>query len=589
MKLNLGISAYYHDSAAALAIDGDIVSAAHEERFSRIKHDKSFPFQSISFCLEKNNISINELESITFYEDIELKSKRIKSTIVKNFPTNLPFALNYFSDLFSGRIITKKKLHNDLLDLGLERKLLDKIVHMGEHHRSHAASTFYLSPFNKATVVVMDGVGEWDTTSIWIGDGTFLNKISSIKFPHSIGLLYSTFTSFLGFKVNSGEYKVMGLAPYGEPLFHDLIMENLIDGFIFEDFKLNMNFFSFDRSFKMFNKNFENLFNCKQRLPETPLLKVHMDIAASIQSVCNHLTEKVVEYAVKRTGIKNIALSGGVALNCVSNSNILKQDWCGNLWVQPASGDAGGSIGCALSSYYLNKDLKNKRKLKDFSCYLGPEYNNEQIENSLIEHEAVFKKMQFQKLLKIISKELSSGKVVGWFQGSAEFGPRALGNRSIIADPRIETMQKDLNLKIKFRESFRPFAPAVLSEMSDEYFKKQKTDSPFMLLVTEVKNKIELPAVTHLDGSARLQTVKKSENKVFHSLLTEFYKQTGCPVLINTSFNVRNEPMVLKPSDAYRCFMATNMDVLVVGDYILYKEDQPLSNVSRYYDNYEMD
>jgi carbamoyltransferase len=366
-------------------------------------------------------------------------------------------------------------------------------------------------------------------------------------------------------------------------------MENLIDEFIFEDFKLNMNFFSFDRSFRMFNKNFENLFKCKQRPPETPLLKIHMDIAASIQLVCNHLTEKVVGYAVKTTGVKNIALSGGVALNCVSNSNILKQDWCDNLWIQPASGDAGGSIGCALSSYYVNNVLKIKRKPKDFSCYLGPEYNEEQIESSLIRHEAVFEKFQLQKLLKIISKELSSGKVVGWFQGPAEFGPRALGNRSIIADPRIETMQQDLNLKIKFRESFRPFAPAVLYEMSDKYFKKQKTDSPFMLLVNEVKGKIKLPAVTHLDGSARLQTVKRSENEIFHSLLSEFYKETGCPVLINTSFNVRNEPMVLTPSDAYRCFMATNMDVLVIGNYILYKEDQPLSNVSRYYDNYDMD
>ena len=609
----LGISAFYHDSAACLIDDGEIIAAAQEERFTRIKYDANFPVNAITYCLAEANLTPDKIDYIVFYDKPFLKFERLLETYLafaprgfQNFVTSVPIWVK--EKLFQKSLITKT-----LRDLwGKEIDWTERLL-FSEHHLSHAASAFFPSPFNEAAVLTMDGVGEWSTTSLAIGHGNELSVHKEINFPHSLGLLYSAFTYYVGFKVNSGEYKLMGLAPYGEPKYSNLIKENLID--IKEDgsFALDLNFFNYCTGLTMTNEKFNILFGGVPRNPETEISQRDMDIAASIQKVTEEVLIKLVKGVAKTSGQKNLCLAGGVALNCVANGKLLREEIFENIWVQPASGDAGGALGAALGAYHimLNKKRKPSDKIDNMKgSFLGPEYSELKINETLEGCGAVFSNHSQEEIIELTAKDLADGKAVGWFSGRMEFGPRALGNRSILADPRSESMQKMLNLKVKYRESFRPFAPSILREDLSDWF-EMDIDSPYMLLVANVVesqrkvitkeegvltgvDKINyprstIPAVTHVDFSSRIQTVHKETNLTFYRLLEQFKKLTNFPVLINTSFNVRGEPIVLTPEDAFRCFMGTELDVLVVGNAYMKKAEQPKSLYSNYRSQYELD
>ena len=607
----LGISAFYHDSAAAIIVDGEIVAAAQEERFTRKKHDASYPKNAINYVLKEACLKLSEINHIVFYEKPFLKFERLLETYVgfsprgfKSFSLSMPLWLS--EKLF------QKKLLFDALQYQDNNFNDIKKINFSEHHLSHAASAFFSSPYDEAIILTLDGVGEWATTTVSLGKNNKINILKEIHFPHSLGLLYSAFTYFLGFKVNSGEYKVMGLAPYGEPKFKDIIFSKLIDVKDDGSFKLNMDYFNYATGLTMTNHKFAKLFNIERRNPENKLLQIHMDIAASIQAATEEVVLKITKFLFNEFKLQNLCMAGGVALNCVANSKILKEGLFKNIWIQPASGDAGGALGAAQAFYY--QQLDNSRKiLKTDSMngsYLGPQFTDDEVENELKNCGANYKKLNLDQIIKDTAKILSEEKAVGWFQGRMEFGPRSLGNRSIIADPRSEKMQKNLNLKVKYRESFRPFAPAVLFEKVSEWF-EINSQSPYMLLVADVKktkqvqmtnkqmnlfgiNKLNvkrsnIPAVTHVDYSARVQTVHKETNPIFHKLIEEFEKITQCPVLVNTSFNVRGEPIVCSVTDAFNCFMGTDLDVLVCNNFILYKQDQNASLLIDYKNRYELD
>ena len=611
MTYILGISAFYHDSAAALIEDGKIISAAQEERFSRKKHDARYPFHAVDFILKSNNLRLNDIDYIVFFEKPFLKFERLLETYLafaprgfKSFSLSMPIWLR--EKLFQKKFLFDKlKLHDKNF------KNIDKIK-FSEHHYSHAASAFFPSPFENAVVLTLDGVGEWATTTVAIGKKNKLEMIKEIHFPHSLGLLYSAFTYYTGFKVNSGEYKVMGLAPYGSPKFKSLILEKLIDLKDDGSFKLNMDYFNYATGLTMTNKKFSDLFGKPVRDPKKDkLTQFHMDIAASIQAVTEEIVLRLTKSVATEYKINNLCLAGGVALNCVANGKILKEKIFKDLWIQPAAGDAGGSLGAALAYWY--KELKNPREIfKDQmqGSYLGPKYDDQVISENLKKLNAKFKKFTSEEIIKITAKELSNSKTVGWFQGKMEFGPRALGGRSILADPRSEKMQKELNLKIKFRESFRPFAPSVLREKVSEWF-NLSYDSPYMLLVADVEKskqvrmtdkdknlfgidklnikRSSIPAVTHVDYSARIQTVHKNTNPKYYDLISEFNNITKCPVLVNTSFNVRGEPIVCSIEDAFNCFMGTNLDILVIENFIMFKNDQEKQLIKSYEDKFELD
>ncbi len=607
----LGISAFYHDSAAAIILDGKIIAAAQEERFTRIKHDPSFPKNAINYALKEASLKLNEVDHVIFYEKPFLKFERLLETYIgfsprgfKSFSMSMPLWL-------SEKLFQKKLIFDALKEQDKNFNDIKKI-NFSEHHLSHAASAFFSSPYDEAVILTLDGVGEWATTTISLGKNNKINILKEIHFPHSLGLLYSAFTYFLGFKVNSGEYKVMGLAPYGEPSFKDIILDELID--VKEDgsFKMNMDYFNYATGLTMTNNKFAKLFNMERREPENKLLQIHMDIAASIQAATEEIILKITRFLFKEFKIQNLCMAGGVALNCVANGKILKDGLFKNIWIQPASGDAGGALGAAQAFYY--HELDNKREiLKTDSMkgsYLGPQFSDDQVENELKKCGANYKKLNLDQIIKDTAKALSEEKAVGWFQGRMEFGPRSLGNRSIIADPRSEKMQKNLNLKVKFRESFRPFAPAVLFEKVSEWF-EINSESPYMLLVADVKNskqiqmtneqkklfgidklnvkKSYIPSVTHVDYSARIQTVHKETNLKFYKLIEEFERITKYPVLVNTSFNVRGEPIVCTVTDAFNCFMGTDLDVLVCNNFILYKDNQNKNLIRDYKNKYELD
>ena len=590
----LGISAFFHDSSATLLVDGKIIAAAQEERFSRIKHDSAFPENAIKFCLEYANIDLYEIDDIIFFEKPFLKFSRI----INNYVNYAPRGLKQFFRVIPTWINSKLDIRNDILSRlkVLTTNRFDELpaIKFSTHHRSHAASAFFPSPYENAAILCLDGVGELESTSGWLGKGNRLKKLWSIEFPHSIGLLYAAFTYYTGFKVNSGEYKLMGLAPYGVPRFVDLIKKYLVilhdDG----SFRLNMKFFDFAIGDRMINSKFEKLFGAPARQPESGFSQHYFDVAASIQLVTEEMILGLVNMLHQQTSQTNLCLSGGVALNCVANGRILREGPFKNLWIQPASGDAGGSLGAALTLWneaYLGKREINKNDQMQGSL-LGPEYSNQYIERVLNYHNANYAFLRDDELIAVIARKISQGNIVAWFQGRMEFGPRALGNRSFLGDPRNPEMQRKMNLKIKFRESFRPFAPAVLAESANEYF-NLNASSPYMLLVSTISDNIkydidknvqgfnkldlirsEVPAVTHVDYSARIQTVDKDLNPKFYNLINQFYCLTSVPMLINTSFNIRGEPIVCSPYDALRCFMKTDTDYLVLGNHLLEKTKQ---------------
>ena len=610
----LGISAFYHDSAAALVRDGNIIAAAQEERFTRIKHDPEYPEKAINFVLDHGQISFDKVDYIVFYEKPILTFNRLIETYIANAPFGfksfskaMPLWLN--EKLFQKKIIIdhiKKKY--PLFD---ETKLL-----FCDHHLSHAASAFYPSPFEESLILTLDGVGEWTTTAVSMGNGNKIETLEEIYYPHSLGLLYSAFTYYLGFKVNSGEYKVMGLAPYGKPIFKDLIFKHLIDVKDDGSFRLNQKYFNYSVGLTMTNDNFSNLFKSEPRTSEGKINQFHMDIASSIQKVIEEIIIKITRNIKQKYNCNNLCLAGGVALNCVANGKIIQDGKFKNVWIQPAAGDAGGALGAALSIWHSH--LSNKREIKlnqgldkMQGSYLGPSYNNTDIEKVLLKYEANYELLSTEDMINFTAKILSEKKAVGWFQGRMEFGPRALGARSILADPRDDNMQKNLNLKIKFRESFRPFAPAILDHKVEEWF-DMKSDSPYMLLVAQVKkNKIlnynenykknlsgfdllnlkrsVVPAITHVDYSARVQTVSELTNKKFYDLISKFYEITNCPMLVNTSFNIRGEPIVNTPEDALKCFLGTGLDYLIIENYILDKKKQKRKLNFNYQNSYELD
>ena len=611
MTAILGISAFYHDSAAALIIDGKIISAAQEERFSRKKHDSSYPFNAIKFILENSKLNISDLDHIVFFEKPFLKFERLLETYLAFAPAGfISFSMS-MPIWLREKLFQKKFLFDQLKQHDENFNDIEKIK-FSEHHYSHAASAFFPSPFKEAIVLTLDGVGEWATTTVAIGKDNDLKMLKEIHFPHSLGLLYSAFTYYTGFKVNSGEYKVMGLAPYGLPKYKELIIEKLMDLKPDGSFKLNMKYFNYATGLTMTNKHFSNLFGEQVRNPEEDkLTQFHMDIAASIQAVTEEVVLRIARSLSIEYKIKNLCLAGGVALNCVANGKILNEKIFENIWIQPAAGDAGGSLGAALA--YWHRDLKKPRNgYKDQmnGSYLGPKFNDDEIEKKLNVLNANYKKLDEEEIILLTAKKLADNKTVGWFQGRMEFGPRSLGGRSILGDPRSDSMQKILNLKVKYRESFRPFAPAVLREDVNDWF-DLNYDSPYMLLVANVrKNKLikmskedeslfgieklnvkrsVIPAVTHVDYSARIQTVHKETNPKFHALLTKFKEKTGCPVLVNTSFNVRGEPIVCSPTDAFKCFMGTELDILICENFILLKENQDPNLIKSYKDQFDLD
>ena len=592
----IGISSFYHDSAASLIKDGVIIAAAQEERFSRKKHDDRFPKNAIKFLLENSNCSLNEIDKIVFYEKPFLKFERLLETYIAFSPKGFKQFSKAIPIWLKDKLFQKKKIINYLKEID-SNFLPDKKIFFSEHHFSHAASAFYPSPFNNAVILTADGVGEWATTTVAIGKGNKIEIKKEIEFPHSLGLLYSAFTYYTGFKVNGGEYKLMGLAPYGQPKFVKIILDNLIDVKDDGSFRLNQNYFDYATGLTMTNKKFDNLFGSSPRDPDNEdISQFHMDIGASIQKVTEDIMVKIAKNLRKEYGIENLCLAGGVALNCVANGKILKEKIFKNIWIQPAAGDAGGSLGAALGYWYneLNMERSNNNTDSMKCSYLGPEYTDEKIKEILIDIGVKFEIFTKDKLLDFTTDKLIEGKAVGWFQNKMEFGPRALGGRSIIGDARSSEMQKKLNLKVKFRESFRPFAPAVLFEDLNEWFDLD-SESPYMLLVGKVKeNKLieltsdqklakgfeklnivrsKIPAVTHVDNSARIQTVT-AKNGIYYDLIKLFKKKTGCPVIVNTSFNVRGEPPVNTPIEAYKCFMATDLDILVLGNCIIEKQNQ---------------
>ncbi|MDC1066769.1 carbamoyltransferase [Alphaproteobacteria bacterium] len=609
----LGISSFYHDSAACIIKEGKIIAAAQEERFSRIKHDASFPKNAINYCLKEANITADKIENIVFYEKPFLKFERLLETYLAFAPIGFRSFLKAIPIWIKDKLFQKFSLIKDLNScLGKEIDWHSRLL-FSEHHLSHAASAFFPSPFKRAAVLTIDGVGEWSTTSIAIGEGNNLKIIKEVHFPHSIGLLYSAFTYYLGFKVNSGEYKLMGLAPYGKPRFADIIREKLITVKDDGSFQLNMNYFSFATGLTMTNRKFNKLFGRSPRKPEGELTKLDMDLAASIQKVTEDIIIKIAKNISKETGERNLCLAGGVALNCVANGILLRQKIFDNIWIQPAAGDAGGAIGAALSAWHLHYSGIRKINLQSDSMngsYLGPAFNDYEIEDELQACGAKYEKFSQNKLIDKVSSFLADGKAVGWMQGRMEFGPRALGGRSILADPRSKTMQKQLNLKVKYRESFRPFAPSVLREDVFKWF-EINIDSPYMLLVANIQKSKQrkmspdeealfgidklnvprstVPAITHVDYSARIQTVHANTNPLYHALISKFKEKTGCPILVNTSFNVRGEPIVCSPSDAFKCFMGNELDILVVGNYLLQKKDQDINLKNDYKERYNLD
>jgi len=612
MKI-LGISAYYHDAAACLIVDGEIIAAVQEERFTRIKHDSKFPINAMHYCLTEGKISSKDVDHVVFYDKPFLKFERLFETYLafapkgfKSFAESLPLWLK--EKIFQKTVITNALKDLWGKDVNWEEKLL-----FSEHHLSHAASAFFPSPFARAAVLTMDGVGEWTTTSLALGDGNKLSVIKEIHFPHSIGLLYSAMTYYTGFKVNSGEYKVMGLAPYGEPKYVKLIKDHLID--IKEDgtFALDMSYFNYCTGLTMTNQKFDALFGGSPRKPESVLTQREMNLAASIQVVVEEVVLKLAKGVAKTTGEKNLCLAGGVALNCVANGKLLKEKVFEHLWIQPAAGDAGGALGAALGAYHIM--LNQPRKVNQGTdamkgSYLGPEFSLQEVSEKLTNCGAVFETLSGDEVIEKAARALANGKAVGWMNGRMEFGPRALGCRSIIADPRSPTMQKSLNLKVKHRESFRPFAPSVLREDVADWFEMDE-DSPYMLLVADVTEgkrrkmtgdeqalfgidklnvpRSEIPSVTHVDYSARVQTVHEATNPRYYALIKRFKEITGCPVIINTSFNVRGEPIVCTPEDAFRCFMGTDLDFLVVGNIFLSKTKQSHNLAADYKAQYELD
>lgn len=612
MKI-LGISALYHDSAAALTIDGRVIAAAQEERFTRIKHDAEVPKKAIAYCLKEAKLQLRDLDAIAFYDKPFLKFERLLETYLATAPRGFASFRKALPVWVKEKLFQKKLILDILAELEPELDWKKKLL-FSEHHLSHAASAFFPSPFQEAAVLTMDGVGEWTTTSLAHGQGSELDIIREIHFPHSIGLLYSAFTYFTGFKVNSGEYKVMGLAPYGEPRFKQKILDHLVD--LKEDgsFRLNMNYFDYCTGLRMTNHRFADLFGLPERSSESPLEQVHMDLAASIQAVTEEIVLRLARAVRQETGLKNICLAGGVALNCVANGKLLRSGIFEKIWVQPAAGDAGGALGAALSAEYLHfkspRQVATKRDAMQGS-YLGSVYSDDEIETRLEKAGARFERLSEAEMLERTAEALAKEKAVGWMQGRMEFGPRALGGRSILADPRSQSMQTDLNLKVKFRESFRPFAPAVLEEDVADWFEIEG-ESPYMLMVADVRQdhrlsgfeakakesfgidklkipRSKIPAVTHVDFSARIQTVSQDTNPKFHSLLSAFKARTGCPVLVNTSFNVRGEPIVESPEDAFRCFMGTGIEVLVVGNCFLEKDKQDPALALDYKNRFELD
>ncbi len=601
MTYILGISAYYHDSAATLIKDGEIISAVQEERFSRKKHDSRFPKNSVKYLLKSHKIHINEIEKLVYYEKPLLTFERLLETYLAVAPRGVRSFIAAMQVWLKEKLFLKSELKKQFIllqkEIDSDKEIkLPKLL-FTEHHQAHASSAFFPSPFEESVILCMDGVGEWATTSAWIGKNNQLKPLWQISFPHSLGLLYSAFTFYCGFKVNSGEYKLMGLAPYGEPKYTQLIKDNLID--IKEDgtFRLNIDFFKFHRGFKMTSKKFHKLFGKEPRNSETEISQFHMDIAASIQSVTEEIVLKLCKSLKEETGINNLCLSGGVALNCVANGKLYKKKIFENIWIQPASGDAGSSLGAALIVWYEYLNNTRKVNIEDSmkGSYLGCEFSNDEILNYLKDIKAPFHIKEDNELFEEIAHFLDEGKIIGWFNGPMEFGPRALGGRSIIGDPRNQNMQSVMNLKIKYRESFRPFAPSILEENVSNQF-EINTKSPYMLLVAPVKKEIckrmtkdqsnlfgiekiniprsSIPAVTHVDYSARIQTVSKKTNPRYYNLIKAFEQRTGCPSVVNTSFNVRGEPIVCTPQDAYRCFMRTEMDVLVLQNQILLKNEQ---------------
>jgi len=606
----LGISAFYHDSAAALVEDGRIVAAAQEERFTRKKHDPSFPLNAIGYCLEAAGARLSEIDHVAFYDKPFLKFERLLETYIalapkgfRSFQMAIPLWLK--EKLFQKSLLRKKLSEFD------EDFPTDKLL-FAEHHLSHAASAFYPSPFEKAAVLTMDGVGEWATTSAAIGEGNRLDIFQEIHFPHSLGLLYSALTYYTGFKVNSGEYKVMGLAPYGEPKYTKLIFDHLIDLKPDGSFRLDMAYFDYCTGLTMTNERFAKLFGAPVRSPDQLLTPFHMDVAASIQAVLDEAVLRLTRSLAAKTGARNLCLAGGVALNCVANGKVLRDGKFDHLWIQPAAGDAGGAVGAALAAFHQFKAGRRDVATKDgmSGAFLGPEFSQSEIERRLTAAGARFSVLDDQDMIATTAKALADQLAVGWFQGRMEFGPRSLGARSILGDPRSPAMQKNLNLKVKYRESFRPFAPAVLREDVAEWFDLD-ADSPYMLIVADVRAdkrramsaeeealfgidklnvaRSEIPAVTHVDYSARIQTVSADTNPRFHRLLTQFKALTGCPVLVNTSFNVRGEPIVCTPEDAFRCFMGSELDLLVVGNCVLRKPEQNAALKQDYSSAFELD
>ena len=611
MRYILGISAFYHDSAACILKNGKILAAAQEERFSRNKHDPNYPYNAIEFVLKYANLKLSEVDQIVFFEKPFLKFERLLETYVAFAPKGFVSFAKAMPLWIKEKLFQKNLLFHKLKVHDKNFKS-DQNIFFSDHHLSHAASAFFPSPFNEAVVLTADGVGEWATTTVAVGKNNKLEIKKEIHFPHSLGLLYSAFTYYTGFKVNSGEYKLMGLAPYGKPFYEDKI-KKLVD--IKEDgtFRLNQKYFNYATGLTMTNNRFNNLFGQKARDPKNEkITQFHMDIAASIQKITEEIMIKLAKAVRKEYNIKNLCLAGGVALNCVANGKILKEKIFDNIWIQPAAGDAGGSLGAALALWYIEQDNKRKVNLDDDmkGSYLGTEFTQIEVENELKSIGANFEKFNYRDLIDKTSEFLSDEKAIGWFQGRMEFGPRALGGRSILGDPRSDKMQKNLNLKVKYRESFRPFAPSVLKDDASKWFDID-VESPYMLLVaninpnkkiemTEEQKKLfgidklnikrsEVPAVTHVDYSARIQTVTKKTNNRYHDLISKFKEKTGCPIIVNTSFNVRGEPIVNTPTDAFNCFMGTELDYLVIGDCILDKKKQDKNLKKDYKSEFELD
>jgi carbamoyltransferase len=608
----LGISAFYHDSAAALIEDGHLVGAAQEERFTRKKHDSGFPEHAVQYCLDAANLKLADVDYVAFYDKPFLKFERLLETYLAFAPRGFNSFRMAMPLWLKEKLFQKTLLRDEMKkwqpDFDWQKRLL-----FGEHHQSHAASAFFPSPYEEAAILCMDGVGEWATTSLGWGQGNKLEMLREIHFPHSLGLLYSAFTYYTGFKVNSGEYKVMGLAPYGEPKFKDTILNNIVD--LKEDgtFRLDQSYFDYCTGLRMTNDKFADLFGGPRRTPEELLTQKHMDLAASIQAVTEEIVLRLAKSVKKETGAKNICLAGGVALNCVANGKLLREGIFDGIWVQPAAGDAGGAVGAAYAAYhgFLGQSRKLNGHLDGMAgSYLGPEYGDDEIAERLTKAGAKFTRPTREQTIEQTAQALADAKAVGWMQGRMEFGPRSLGARSILGDARSPTMQKTLNLKVKYRESFRPFAPAVLREDLGDYF-DIKTDSPYMLMVAPVNEnrrramtaeeqalfgidklnvpRSDIPAVTHVDYSARIQTVHKETNPAFHDLLASFKAKTGCAVVVNTSFNVRGEPIVCTPEDAFRCFMGSEIEVLVIGNCFLRKEDQDPALKIDYKNAFELD